>query len=214
MTPTQIELHNKHKARLQRIAQAAARLNPKTDSEFSAALNAVEEPTEAKAATPKDKWAEYQIEKHKPLWFSITRHIKVSRLNGPNIRAIQRATCDVYGVDLHDLLSERRSDEIVLPRHVSMYLAKKLTGLSSTRIARATGNRDHTTALHAFRKIENLIKTDDELAAHVAMIRERFDETVNRRNDAEDPAMVSQETIRVPASSEGRGALHQIQAPD
>ena len=53
MTPTQIELHNAHKARLQRIAAAAARVNPKTDSEFSAALNAVEEPTEAKAATQK-----------------------------------------------------------------------------------------------------------------------------------------------------------------
>ena len=209
MTPTQIELLNARKARLQRIAQAAARINPKTDSEFSAALNAVEEPTEAGEATPKDKWAEYQIEKHKPLWFSITRHVKVSHLKGPNIKAIQRATCDVYGVDLNDLLSERRSDEIVLPRHVSMYLAKKLTGLSSTRIARATGNRDHTTALHAFRKIENLIKTDDELAAHVAMIRERLNETVNRRNDASNTEMASQETARLPcgADSAGKAAI-------
>lgn len=204
--------HNEHKARLQRIAAAAARANPKTDSEFSAALNAVEEPVKAEA--PKDKWAEFQIEKHKPLWFSITRHVKVSRLKGPNIRAIQRATCDVYGVDLHDLLSARRSDEIVLPRQVSMYLAKKLTGLSSTRIARATGDRDHTTALHAFRKIENLIKTDDELAAHVAMIRERLNETANRRNDAEDTTLVAQEAIRASASSERRRALHQVQASD
>lgn len=206
MTPTQIELHNARKARLQRIAAAAARLNPKTDSEFSAALNAVEETAEVKVESHKDKWAEYQIEKHKPLWFSITRHIKVSRLKGPNIRAIQRATCDVYGVDLHDLLSERRSDEIVLPRHVSMYLAKKLTGLSSTRIARATGNRDHTTALHAFRKIENLIKTDDELASHVAMIRERLNETANRRNDAQDSSLVSQEAARSSSRIDSSGA--------
>jgi hypothetical protein len=184
MTPTQIELHNARKARLQRIAQAAARLNPKTDSEFSAALNVVEKPTEVLVESHRDKWAEYQIEKHKPLWFSIVRHIKVSRLRGPSIKAIQRATCDVYGVDLHDLLSERRAPDITLPRHVSMYLAKEMTGLSFPRIARATGNRDHTTAMSACRKIERLIKTDDELAAHVAMIRERFNETAHRRNDA------------------------------
>ena len=204
---------NNIKAVRRRIAQAQARVNPKTDSEFSAALNAVEEPAEAKAATQKDKWAEYQIEKNKPLWFSIVRHIKVSRLGGPHIRDIQKATCEVFGISMSGLLSDNRTAKLTLPRQVSMYLANELTTLSSSRIASATGDRDHTTALHAVRKIERLLKVDYELANKVDAIRECLNETANRRNDAENPSLADQEAIRVPASSEGRRALHQIQAP-
>jgi chromosomal replication initiator protein len=65
-----------------------------------------------------------------------------------------------------------------------MYLAKELTTLSSSRIARATGDRDHTTALHAFRKIEELIQTDADLASEVATIRRRFNETADLSDDA------------------------------
>jgi chromosomal replication initiation ATPase DnaA len=175
MTPTQIELHNAHKARLQRIAAAAARLNPKTDSEFSAALNAVENPVEVEEN--KDKWVEYQIEKNKPLWFSIVSHIKVTRLGGPHIRDIQKATCEVFGISLRDLLSARRSNIFVLPRHVSMYLAKELTTLSFPRIARATGDRDHTVALYAVRKITDLLKVDDDLRSKVETVRALFSES-------------------------------------
>lgn len=208
MTPTQIELHNAHKARLQRIAAAAARLNPKTDSEFSAALNAVEEPNEAKAAIPKDKWAEYQIEKHKPLWFSIVRNIKVTRLGGPCIKDIQKATADVFEVSFQKMMSDYRGFRVTRARQVAAYLANELTTISVNRIARAF-NRDHSTVGHSIRQIEHLIKTDNELAAKVAMVRERFDETVNRRNDAEDPALAAQETARPPfdADSAGKAAI-------
>lgn len=180
MTPTQIELHNARKARLQRIAQAAARVNPKTDSEFSAALNAVEEPV----TEPVEDWAEKQIEENKKLWFSVVECIKRSPTGRPTIRAIQLATCEVYGVKLNDLLSARRTANVMMPRHVSVYLAKELTGLSYPQIANATGGRDHSTAINSFRTIEKLIKTDADLASEVAAIRSRFNETADLSNDA------------------------------
>ena len=154
MTPTQIELHNARKARLQRIAQAAARINPKTDSEFSAALNAVEEPV----TEPADNWADKQIENNKRFWFSVVDCITQTPKGRPTIRAIQLATCEVYGIKLNDLVSARRTANVTLPRQVAMYLAKDMTKSTYPSIARMTGNRDHTTAIHAFRKIEKLIK--------------------------------------------------------
>ena len=53
-----------------------------------------------------------------------------------------------------DILSERRNRSIVLPRQVGMYLAKRLTARSLPEIGRRFGGRDHTTVLHAIRKIE------------------------------------------------------------
>ena len=172
MTPTQIELHNAHKARLQRIAAGAARLNPKTDSEFSAALNAVEEPE--KVEEQNAGWADRQVERYRNNWFSIVSVRKAAKSGAPTIRSIQRTTCDVYGVYIEDLLSGRRTLDIVLPRHVSMYLAVTMTGLSYPQIARATGLRDHSTAIHAYRKIEKLLRSDAQLAAQVAEIKARL----------------------------------------
>ena len=59
-----------------------------------------------------------------------------------------------YGVTRGDILSERRNRSIVLPRQVGMYLAKRLTARSLPEIGRRFGGRDHTTVLHAIRKIE------------------------------------------------------------
>jgi chromosomal replication initiation ATPase DnaA len=169
MTPTQIELHNAHKARLQRIAAAAARLNPRTEREFSAVLNSVEN-----VAEPKPEWEEQQIERHKKNWFSIVSACKVAKDGSPTIRSIQLATCEFYGVKLNDLLSVRRTAIVMRPRQVSMYLAKELTGLSTIRIGRATGNRDHTTVIHAHRKVEKMLGSDAQFASQVAEIKARL----------------------------------------
>lgn len=199
LTATQIELHNARKARLRRIEQAAARDNPKTDKEFSAALNAVAPSSDpAPEPDPEVEWAARQIEEHKPFWFSVVDCIKLTPRGNPTIRAIQLATCEAYGVTMNDILSARRTWNVVLPRQVSMYLAKELTALSYPRIARATGDRDHTTALHGFRKIEALIKKDEELAAKVAMIRGQFNEASYCCDDEKDSALASQETAQTP----------------
>lgn len=60
-----------------------------------------------------------------------------------------------YGVSKGDILSQRRHRSVVWPRQIGMYLAKQLTARSLPEIGRRFGNRDHTTVLHAIRKIEN-----------------------------------------------------------
>ncbi len=75
-----------------------------------------------------------------------------------------------FNVARTDLLSPRRARTVVVPRQIGMYLAKKLTSRSLPEIGRRFGGRDHSTVLHAVRKIEDQIKTDDKLAREVAML--------------------------------------------
>lgn len=75
-----------------------------------------------------------------------------------------------YNVARADLLSPRRARSVVVPRQVGMYLAKKLTPRSLPEIGRRFGGRDHSTVLHAVRKIEEQIKSDDRLAREVALL--------------------------------------------
>ena len=75
-----------------------------------------------------------------------------------------------YNVARTDLLSPRRARTVVVPRQVGMYLAKKMTARSLPEIGRRFGGRDHSTVLHAVRKIEEQIKTDDRIAREVALL--------------------------------------------
>lgn len=75
-----------------------------------------------------------------------------------------------YNVARTDLLSPRRARVVVVPRQIGMYLAKKMTARSLPEIGRRFGGRDHSTVLHAVRKIEELVKTDDKLAREVALL--------------------------------------------
>ena len=75
-----------------------------------------------------------------------------------------------YNVPRADLLSARRSRAVVVPRQIGMYLAKKLTPRSLPEIGRRFGGRDHSTVLHAVRKIEDQMRTDDRLAREVALL--------------------------------------------
>lgn len=91
-----------------------------------------------------------------------------------SVRDIQRAVCEHYNVSSSDMLSHSRVVQIATPRHVAMYLAKKLTLRSLTEIGYLFGRRDHTTVLHAVRKIEALYETDNALFASITQIRRRF----------------------------------------
>jgi hypothetical protein len=157
---------NDHKARQRRIAEAAERHKWESAAKNDAALFVKFH----HALSNRDEWAEQQIERHKHHWFSVVSACKVAKSGSPTIGSIQRATCEVYEVERGDILSARRSGHLIIPRHVSMYLAKEMTGLSYPQIARATGGRDHSTAIHAHRKISELIKTNERLASRVAQI--------------------------------------------
>jgi chromosomal replication initiator protein len=75
-----------------------------------------------------------------------------------------------YNVARADLLSPRRARSVVVPRQIGMYLAKKLTSRSLPDIGRRFGGRDHSTVLHAVRKIDEEIRKDEKLARDVALL--------------------------------------------
>ena len=79
------------------------------------------------------------------------------------IENIQKTVAEYYKIRVHDLLSARRSRSIARPRQVAMALAKELTSHSLPEIGDAFGGRDHTTVLHACRKVEELKQTDTRI---------------------------------------------------
>ena len=75
-----------------------------------------------------------------------------------NIHHIQEEVADRFGLSLTELCSDRRSQNIVYPRQVAMYLSRELTDSSLPKIGKNFGGRDHTTVIHATSKIARLIK--------------------------------------------------------
>jgi len=92
------------------------------------------------------------------------------------IEDIQRVVARQYNVSRSDLLSSRRTANVVRPRQVAMYLAKLLTLRSLPEIGRRFGGRDHTTVLHAVRKIEQLVGSDTALAEEVDLLKRLLQE--------------------------------------
>jgi len=70
---------------------------------------------------------------------------------------------DFYRVKVTELFSKKRTADLVKPRQIAMYFAKDLTSLSLPEIGDAFGGRDHTTVLHAVRKITEARKNDQQL---------------------------------------------------
>ena len=87
------------------------------------------------------------------------------------IEDIQRIVARHYNVSKTELLSNRRTRTIVKPRQVAMYLAKTMTPRSLPEIGRRFGGRDHTTVLHAVRKIEGLSGTDGTMAQELELLK-------------------------------------------
>ena len=83
---------------------------------------------------------------------------------------IQRKVADYYNIRLSDLLSARRSRTIARPRQVAMYLSKLLTTRSLPEIGRKFGGRDHTTVIHAVKRIESLQDTDAAIQEEVDIL--------------------------------------------
>jgi chromosomal replication initiator protein len=89
-----------------------------------------------------------------------------------NIQNIQKTVADYFKMRVSDLHSRKRSRQIVRPRQLAMALAKELTPMSLPEIGDAFGGRDHTTVLHAQRKIKALLQTDPKIKEdHQALLR-------------------------------------------
>jgi chromosomal replication initiator protein len=77
-----------------------------------------------------------------------------------SIKGIQETVSERFGLSLDELCGDKRSQNIVYPRQVAMYLSRELTDSSLPKIGREFGGRDHTTVIHATSKIARLIKED------------------------------------------------------
>ncbi len=103
----------------------------------------------------------------------LVRHREPRRVK---IEDIQRLVANHYNVSRADILSSRRTATVVRPRQIAMYLAKSLTLRSLPEIGRRFGGRDHTTVLHAVRKIEGMVTTDQELAGEIDHLKRMLQE--------------------------------------
>ena len=91
------------------------------------------------------------------------RDLLVYRENKISIDNIQQTIAEYYKIRVSDLLSKKRSRDIARPRQLAMYFSKEFTNMSLPQIGDRFGGRDHTTVLHACRKIEELILSDSKI---------------------------------------------------
>ncbi|MGF1660402.1 MAG: chromosomal replication initiator protein DnaA [Rubrimonas sp.] len=92
------------------------------------------------------------------------------------IEEIMRKVAEHYCLRMSDMTSARRARAVARPRQVAMYLAKTLTTKSLPDIGRRFGGRDHTTVMHAVRKIEQLSETDAQIAEDVELLRRMLEQ--------------------------------------
>lgn len=95
---------------------------------------------------------------------SVMTHTFASSLT---IGPIKRATLFAFNMPRADLEGPSKRKEHVYPRHIAMYLSRSMTDKSFPQIARAFGDRDHTTVVYACQKVAAQIHTDPELAADI-----------------------------------------------
>jgi len=80
-----------------------------------------------------------------------------------SIEVIQRVVAEYFSLSYNDLKGKKRTQNIVLPRQIAMYIAREITEYSTTELGLEFGGRDHTTVMHACQKIEDRIRSDPTL---------------------------------------------------
>ena len=91
-----------------------------------------------------------------------------------NVESIQNTVAAYFNLGIQEMLSPRRSRSLARPRQIAMYLAKQYTTNSLPDIGRKFSNRDHTTVIHAVKKIDELMKKDNEIRQSVNEIKKKF----------------------------------------
>ena len=86
------------------------------------------------------------------------------------IRDRQKRVSEYFNIRQSDMLSTRRSRVVARPRQIAMYLSKNLTSRSLPEIGRRFGNRDHTTVIHAVKKVEELRNKDNSFDEDVQLL--------------------------------------------
>ena len=87
------------------------------------------------------------------------------------LKKFKKRVSEHYNIRQSEMYSARRARAVARPRQVAMYLSKQLTSRSLPEIGRKFGGRDHTTVMHAVRKIEELRATDNTFAEDIELLR-------------------------------------------
>ncbi|MBN1679728.1 MAG: chromosomal replication initiator protein DnaA [Anaerolineae bacterium] len=93
---------------------------------------------------------------------------------GTNLDQVLEATASYHQLSLDDLISKRRTKEIVRARHIAIYLAREETKASFPQIGEALGGRNHSTVVHGYQKISDEFAADDTLREDVSAIRQQL----------------------------------------
>ena len=88
-----------------------------------------------------------------------------------SIDNIQKKVSSYYNLALSDMTSSRRSINIARPRQMAMYLSKGLTSYSYPEIGKAFGGKDHTTIIHASKKIDKLLNDNSHLSEDIKLLK-------------------------------------------
>lgn len=118
---------------------------------------------------------------HEPLTVTLAERTLADLVRSREARRVRiedilRIVSRHYKVARNDLLSSRRSRDVVRPRQIAMYLAKSLTSRSLPEIGRRFGGRDHTTVLHSVRKVEQMMKDDGDLCQEIELLKRMLEE--------------------------------------
>jgi chromosomal replication initiator protein len=91
-----------------------------------------------------------------------------------SVDAIQRVTAERYNCRFSDMKSKKRTKQIAFPRQIAMYLSRELTSHSLSEIGASFGGKDHTTIIHAYEKIEEMLTTDIVLLSEVENLKKQL----------------------------------------
>jgi len=94
------------------------------------------------------------------------------------IEDIQKTVVSYYNISMHDFMSSRRSRSVARPRQIAMYLSKKMTTKSLPDIGRNFSGRDHTTVIHAIKKVEELMIQDKNFETEVKDINRKLTKNI------------------------------------
>lgn len=116
---------------------------------------------------------------NKPLTLDLVKELLSDSLtsqssNVVTVDSIQKTIADFYNISIADLKSSKRNKSIAGPRHIAVWLCKKLTEYSLSDIGEEFGGRDHTTIMSSIRKIDDLLKTDSSTNDTVKLLEKQI----------------------------------------
>jgi len=113
----------------------------------------------------------YSLLEEKPISLALTQVVLKDMVNETtktiSLEMVMQTVSDYFHINIEEMRSKKKSQNIVLPRQIAMFLARKLTKHSLPEVGKAFGGRDHTTVMHSCKKIEQAVHTDKEIGYSV-----------------------------------------------